>query len=814
MSIRNLAALFNPGTIALVGATPRPGSAGSLILRNLEEAGFPGSLFLVNPHHVRIGERTVYPDIAHLPAVADLAILAIPPSGAANAVAELGARGTRAAIIVVHGFTAAERQALLDAAKPHLLRLLGPDSVGVAVPARGLNAGLGHIAAAAGGLAFVTQSGAMASAILDWAEPRRVGFSHLIALGEMVDVDFGDLLDYLGDDPATRAILLYVEHLTAARKFMSAARAAARRKPVLVVKVGGRRAAVPHATTPLAALAMPDQVHDAAFRRAGMLRVRDMASLFDAAETLSSTGRQTGDRLAILANGGGPGDLAADMLEERGGRLALLSASTRARLTEILPAWGRSDNPIDLGGDADAERYRATLEILLGEPEIDAILAINCPTALHAPVDAARAVIALAQQARPEHAGRNLLVNWLGDHAAQPARALFAAAGIAVYDTPDSAIRGFMNRVNYHRNQSLLLETVPSRPHGLEIDREAGAAIVATALRRGPGALAPEDLAALLAVYGIPFAPDRPTSPVALQLLAGMVDDPLFGPVILFGHGGDAARALDDTTLEFPPLNLALARAQIARTRVRRLIDGSDGRPDIAIDALADILIRLGQLVADLAEIRYAEINPIVAEGSGAVALGARIDIAPATQPGAARLAIRPYPVELASDIRLRDGTPIHLRPIRPEDEPAIVALVQRMTPEDRRLRFFVPLRELTHQFAAKLTQIDYEREMALVALPADSGEILGVARFIADPDNVAAEFAVAVRSDLKGRGLGWMLMRRLIEVAKARGIGELVGTVLNENEAMLTLCRALGFSLRHNPREVGIVIASMPLRD
>jgi acetyltransferase len=887
LSIRNLDCLFKPQSVALIGATPRAGTVGDLILRNLRTAEFAGPLMLVNPTHGMIGGMPAYPDVKSLPNTPDLAIIATPPATVPALIAELGSRGTRAAVVITAGFGElgaegkALQQSILAAAKPYLLRIVGPNCIGVMVPGAHLNASFAHLTPPEGGIAFVSQSGAIVTALLDWAAPRDIGFSHIVSLGDMADVDFGDMLDYLGDDPKTRAILLYVEAVTSARKFMSAARAAARRKPVLVVKVGRFAQSQKAAASHTGALAGSDKVYDAAFRRAGMLRVRNMAELFEAAETLATTEPQQGDRLAILTNGGGPAVLATDELIERGGVLASLSPATVARLNDCLPRTWSHSNPIDMVGDADAARYRATLEAVLDDRDIDAALVINCPTAMQPPLDLARAVIDV-MAAHPLHfSGRNVFANWIGDHAAAPARKLFADAGIASYETPDAAIRGFMNRVDYRRNQELLLETVPAHAEGLAYDRRGAAALLKTALDAGREWLEPEEVASLFVAYAIPFVatriarnPDAAAAiaaaiakPVALkihspdithksdiggvalnlttpdevrnaalkmlsrvtaaapearldgfvvqemvtrtgalELLAGVTDDVLFGPVILFGQGGIAVEILDDTTIEFPPLNPNLARAQIARTRVSRLMRGYRNQPATNTDAVADVLIRLSQLVADHAAVTEIDINPLLADGAGTIGLDGRVRIRRPVKSAAARLAIRPYPDDLVGGARMRDGTPVVMRPIRPEDETAIINLARRMTAEDLRMRFFVAMKELTHQFAAKLTQIDYDREMALIVETQRGDEIWGVARFFADPDNVRAEFAVAVRSDLKGRGLGYALMTRLIDVARSREISELFGDVLSENDVMLRMCRGLGFKIESHPVEPGIV--------
>ena len=892
MSVRNLDKLLGPRSIALFGASPRRFSVGAVLARNLRRAGFAGPIMLVNPHHKRVAGAEVFPDVASLPSAPDLAVIATPPPTVPGLVAELGARGTRAAVVITAGFgelgEAGKRlqDAALAAAQPYLLRLVGPNCVGVMVPRIGLDATFSHIAALAGDLGFVSQSGAMITAVLDWAKPRGIGFSHVVSLGDMADVDFGDMLDYLAADPGTRAILLYVEAVTHARKFMSAARAAARSKPVLVVKTGRFAAGARAAHSHTGALAGSDAVYEAAFRRAGILRVDTMAELFDAVETLALTGRQEGDRLAILTNGGGPGVLATDALVAEGGRLASFAPPTLARLEAALPSTWSRGNPVDIIGDAPPERYAAALAALLDDPGTDAVLVLNVPTALASPVAAARAVADTCAAA--ERPAKNLYTAWLGEASARPARHILEAAHIPTYETPDGAVRGFMHRVRHHRAQELLLETPAARPDDFAPDAARASAVIAGALCRGGEWLDAEEVAAVLAAYGIPLpksrlvrdpqeaaeaaaaiggrvalkirspdlvhksdlggvvldldGPDTVRSeaaamrgrlekarpqiridgflvqemvrfPGAVELIVGILDDAVFGPVVLFGQGGTAVEVVRDTTLELPPLNEALARAQMARTRVWRLLEGYRGQPRAALDALARLLVRIGQLAAEQSAIRELDINPLLAGAKGIVALDARLRIA-AADAGADRLAIRPYPKDLEKNFVLRDGTRLFLRPIRPEDEPLLHELAANMSAEDLRMRFFAPIRGLTHRLAARLSQIDYDREMALVAFPEAGGPALGVARFSADPDNTRAEYAIGVRTDWKGRGLGYLLMTRLIEVARGRGLGELVGEVLRENAAMLQMARELGFSIARDPVDPSLVEVRKPLRE
>lgn len=895
MSIRNLDAIFAPRSIALIGASTRPNSVGAVLGRNLLRGGFTGPILPVHPREAAIEGVLAYRNVASLPVAPDLAVLATPPDTLPGLIAELGARGTRAAVVLTAGFGELEgnqghalQQAMLDAARPNLLRIVGPNCLGVMTPRAGVNATFAHLPAQDGEIAFVTQSGAMAVAVLDWAVPRKIGFSTLVSVGGMADVDFGDLLDFLALDGRTRAILLYVEAVTHARKFMSAARAAARMKPVIVVKTGrfaeGAKAAKSHT----GALAGADDVHDAAFRRAGMLRVWDMDELFDAAATLASLPAQRGDRLAILTNGGGPGVLATDAVIGMGGKLAALAPETLAQLDTVLPrTWSRG-NPVDIIGDADGARYAKALEALLGDPGVDALLIANCPTAIASSLDAAKAVIEALGRPAPAARKPNVLATWLGEETATAARRVLASARIPTYDTPERAVRAFMHLVRYRQNQDLLMETPRASAEDAP-DRNMARAAIERALAAGTEWLTSEDARAVAEAYRIPTvttlqakdaaeagaiaarirrpvalkirSPDivhksdiggvalnlenaervervaaemlarvgaaQPKAridgftvqemidrPASLELIAGLTDDPVFGPVVLFGHGGIAVEAIGDRALELPPLNLTLARAQMERTRVWRLMQGFRNRKPVAIDQVASALVRVGQIAADHPEIVELDLNPLLADADGVIALDVRVRVRPAKTTGDARLAIKPYPRALERTIAIRDGATLRLRPIRPEDEPALQDLVRSMTPEDRRMRFFAPLRDLSHEFAARLTQIDYDREMALIAQAPGDAAILGVARIAADPDNVRAEYAVAVRSDWKGRGLGYALMQAIIEVARRRGTQEIFGDVLAENRAMLAMSAGLGFTAKVIADQPEIVRVTLRLSD
>ncbi|HEU4852071.1 MAG TPA: bifunctional acetate--CoA ligase family protein/GNAT family N-acetyltransferase [Telluria sp.] len=877
MSIRNLQYLFDPHSVAVIGASERPHSVGETVMRNMIEAKYAGQLLPVNPKYSAIAGFQAYANVAALPLVPDLAVICTPPATVPGIIAELGARGTRAAVVITSGLSAltdshgrSMKQLMLDAARPHLLRVLGPNCVGLLIPRIGLNASFAHTGAMRGKIAFVSQSGALVTGMLDWANSRGIGFSKFVSLGDGADVDFGDMLDYLASDGETSAILLYIEDIRHARKFMSAARAAARSKPVIVVKAGRAPEAAKAAASHTGALAGSDDVYDAAIRRAGMVRVFSTTELFGTVETLAHSRPLAGDRLAIMTNGGGPGVMATDALIDRNGRLAALSADTLRQLGTLLPSTWSHANPVDIIGDAPVERYLRTMEVLLHEPQADAILFIHAPTAVVPSADIAAALAPLAAQA-----SRNVIACWLGGDAVAQARRIFSDAGIPGYDTPEDAVASFMQIVQYRRNQDLLMQVPPASPAGAVPDHARARGIIAAALAEGREMLSEAEAKGLLAAYGIPtvatcvadtveqavlhageigfpvalkiLSPDithksdvggvaldldtpdavaaaaaamlkrlaelQPLArlrgftvqamarrPQSHELIVGVTTDPVFGPVILFGQGGIAVEVMADHAVALPPLNMVLARDLVSRTRVSRLLAGYRGRPPADLDAICDTLIRVSHLVTDLAEVAELDINPLLADSRGVVALDARVRLvaqAPGTS-GIDRLAIRPYPEELEEWITWQ-GQPILLRPIRPEDGPEHIAFFNALDPEDVRYRMFVRVRELQPSQLARFTQIDYDREMAFIAARqrADgSFETLAVARAIADPDNQVADFAVTVRSDIKGQGLGPILMRKLIDYCRDRGIRQLAGEALAHNTRMLQLARRMGFDL------------------
>ena len=874
MSTFNLDKLFNPKSVAVIGASNRPGAVGSLVMKNMLQGGFDGPIMPVNPRRQSVSGVLTYASVADLPITPDAAIICTPPQTVPGLIKELGERGTQAAIVLTAGLTREtddEGRTLQDVmaahAKAYNLRILGPNCLGLLVPGIGLNASFSHLPALPGKIAFVSQSGALCTAVLDWARTNDIGFSHFISMGDTVDVDFGNVIDYLGSDPHTRAILLYIESIKERRNFMSAARSAARNKPILVIKSGrvaeGAQAAASHT----GALAGSDDVYDAAINRAGMLRVDSIDELFAASETLSRSRTLSGERLAIMTNGGGAGVLAVDSLIKGGGKLAALDQDTIDKLDAKLPdTWSRA-NPVDIIGDAPGERYSHTLDVLCQAKEVDAILVMHCPTATASSTEAAQAIIDTAKDHKA-----NILTTWIGGEVVAEARQMFRDAGIATYATPEAAVQAFMHMVRYRRNQDLLTQTPPSAPTEFTPNTVFVKDMVKTVFADGRDMMSEAEAKSVLAAYGIPTVrteivttPDEAAKkadeigyPVALKILSrdishksdsggvrlflesaeavkseaeamlekigkafpeallegftvqqmavrpgaheliiGSAYDNIFGPTMLFGHGGTAVEVIDDSAVALPPLNMSLAEEMISRTRISKLLQGYRDRPAVDMDAVKMSLMQVSQLIVDFPEIAELDINPLFADEKGVLAVDARIRVQKRPADEETRLAIRPYPKQLEEDFDLVDGRPTLLRPIRPEDEPAHYDFISKLTPEDIRFRFFGTVRQLPHSEMARLTQINYDREMAFIASAVkDDGsyETLGVVRTNTDPNNERAEFAIVVRSDLHELGLGSKLLDKMIGYCRDRGTDWMVGQVLEDNRLMMQLAESKGF--------------------
>lgn len=874
MSTYRLQHMLAPRSMALIGASPRENSLGHVVLANLRQAGFPGPIGLVNPRYSDIGGTPCVASIAALDAPPDLIVVVTPPQTIPALVREAGEAGVAAAIILTAGLghgpgsLAAESERI---ARQSGLRLLGPNCLGLIAPHARLNASFAARMPEAGDLAVISQSGAIAAALSEWGIENRAGFSALVSIGDQIDVDIADLLDHFALDARTRAILLYVESITNARKFMSAARAAARTKPIVVIKAGRHSEGARAAATHTGALAGSDAVYQAAFRRAGLLRVFDLAELFDAAETLSHVRTLRGKRLAILTNGGGLGVLAIDRLSDLGGQAAALSEAAVARMDAALPpTWSRA-NPVDVIGDAGPDRYAAALEALLADPLNDAVLVMNIPTAMASPRAIAETVAAVATARRSRQIEpKPIFASWVGG--AREIADVFDRAGIPNFATEAEAVRGFMHLARYHEAMTSLMETPPSLPETFKPDRAAARAIVGRVLAEGRRWLDPLEAAALFDAYAIPVTPTfhaadaasavqaaapffaqggkvalkirsrdivhksdvggvrlglgnaddlaraaddilanaarlRPDAHVdgfivqpmiqrkfARELIVGIATDPVFGPVILFGRGGVAVEVIDDKALALPPLDLKLATDLIDQTRVARILSAYRDVPAARREDIALTLVKIAQMAADIPEIDELDVNPLLADDTGVLALDARVAVsAKSVEAGQSHLAIRPYPSEWERMLTPAPGWSVLARPVRPEDEPLFSTFFSHVSAEDLRLRFFAPVKDLSHPFIARLTQIDYARSMAFVAIDQATGELVGVVRLHADANHEAAEYAILVRSDLKRRGLGWRLMELMLDYARADGLARVYGEVLRDNASMLRMCQELG---------------------
>jgi acetyltransferase len=890
VTIRNLHHAFAPGSIAVIGASYRPGSVGTTVLENILKGGFAGDIWAVNPKYTELNGRPCYAAVKDLPAVPDLAVIMTPANTVPGLISDLGAKGTRAAVVLSAGLTERNglRQKILDAARPHLLRIIGPNGIGLMLPHAKLNAGFFHMAAAPGDTAVLSQSGAIAASLIDWAADNGVGFSQIVSLGDMADVDVADCLDLLAGDAKTRAIVLYLESIPSPRKFMSAARAAARAKPVIAIKPGRHAEAAKAAATHTGALSGADRVVDAALRRAGILRINELSELFDATETIARFAPLERAHVGIVTNGGGAGVLAVDRLEDFGAKLADLSTDTLATLDRTLPAnWSRA-NPVDIIGDATPERYRTAITAVAADPSVDVVLVMNCPTGIASSPDAAAAVASLANEGVIR--GKPVLSCWLGGATAREGRRLLRSSGIPSYETPAAAAAAVDYLTRWSRVQKAL-QRVPAAATGASVDRGAALSVFRQVASENRRVLTEPEAKAVAKAYGIPVPETvvarsvadvgnaaerllRDSPKIAIKLLSksvshksdvggvvlniettkgardaaltierhlrqhvpgasidgfaiqpmiersqaqelimGIGHDAIFGPIILFGTGGIAVEVIDDTAIALPPLDDVLAGSLIDRTQVGRLLAGFRGRKPADRASIIRALNALSQLIIDFPCIVAADINPLLAGSEGVIALDARFEIDPESVnlPGPnPALIIRPYPAEWARDIVARDRT-YHVRPIQPADVDLYPDFFERMDKEDMRLRFFNLSKHFSDKLLIRLTQLDYDREMAFVALDCD-GNLCGVARFFADPDHETAEYALLVRSDLKGQGLGWAMLRHLLDYARADGLERIDGVVLSENSGMLKMCREFGFQLAVDQNDLGIVKVSLDL--
>ncbi len=879
MGIWNLDKLFHPEAIAVIGASEQPGRIGTALMGNLIRGGFTGRLLPVNPKYPQIMGLPVASSVGQLDAVVDLALVAVPIHQVPEVIEQCAAVRIKTAIVISSGGKEIGESGLMieeriqKAAMAGGIRILGPNCLGVMVPGSKLNASFTADMPNAGNLAFVSQSGGICTAILDMSFQAGIGFSHFVSIGSMLDIDFGDMIDYLGRDPAAKSILLYVEQLSNIRKFMSAARAVSRIKPIIVLKAGSSTAGAKVASSHTGALAGEDAIYDAAFRRAGVIRVGTIEELFDSAELTAKQPRPTGPHLVVMTNGGGPGVMAVDALARHGLEPAVLGAASLGALNEILPPHWSRQNPVDILGDATVDRYGQVMEILSREGDLHGLMVIFLPQALTDPLSVAKELVQHLK-GRPFP----IFAVWMGGRDVAGAVQFLNDAGIATYATPERAVHAFATLVQHTRNLELLKEIPPRSQRQLFFDRAKAKEIVASSDCLEGGFLSELRSKELLSAYGIHVNPTGTADsseaavsmaeelgwPVTLkvlspdithkteaggvhldlrdggevraayagimagakhfnenariegvtvqpylarpdfELLLGIKRDVLFGPVLVFGSGGVYTELIGDRALGLPPLNGQLIRRLVEETRIAKILTGYRNRVAVDMVALQTMLLQLSQLAIDIPEIAELDMNPVLVKNGIPVVVDARIllRLSPLSSP--LHLAISPYPVQYEVCTTTRSGLRLAIRPIQPEDAELFVELFKTLSPTSVYYRFFRHMKSLTPELLAMLTQVDYDRHLALVALDlsASPEKMLGVARVIADPDLSHTEFSIMVGDPWQGQGVGAALLLHLLRAAKKQGVEKVWGTVLRENTQMQHLGKKAGFTMKFNSEE------------
>ncbi len=895
MDFGTLDKIFRPQRVALIGVSPNPNSVGGKVLANLIGGGYKGVVYPVNPTSEAVMGIPCYPDVASLPRTPDLGIICAAAAQVPALVRSCGEAGILGIIIISAGFkeVGPEGRALEDAVRAEAgrfegMRIIGPNCLGIISPRHSLNASFAGAMPKAGHVAFISQSGALCTSVLDWALEEKVGFSHFVSIGNTMDVDFGDLIDYLGEDEETKSIILYVESISGARKFMTAARAFARTKPIVAYKAGRFPESAAVAASHTGALAGEDAVYDAAFQRMGLARVFDIGQIFDCAELVGRHKVPQGPRLAVLTNAGGPGVMASDALIAAGGTLAKLQDETMRQLNENLPPQWSRRNPVDVLGDAKSKLMAKAGGLVLADPGVDAMLVIVTPQAMTNPSAIAREMSAIAAGTP-----KPVLAAWLGGGAMREGIRILNEAGVPTYATPEQAVNAFMTLVSYARNLTILYETPKDIPVDFPVDRarvrEKFAPVFA-----GSGPILSEDVSKdLAALYGIPVTRPEPARtpeeavaaaerigyPVVVKILSpdithksdvggvaldledadmvraafhgmmkavgermprariegvtvqrmidtrdgvemilGIKKDPTFGTVIMAGMGGTAAELLGDRAIGFPPLNERLARRMLEELKTWPLLQGYRGRPAADIPKLVEVLVRLSYLAADFPEVKELDINPLLALREGAVALDARVVIDKEAvgrpQKPYGHLALRPYPEEFVRPARMKDGTAITLRPIKPEDEPMWLALLGSCSKESIYSRFRYFFFWQSHEVASRYCYIDYDRELAIVA-EAGEGEsrrFLGVGRLVAEPGRSAAEYAVLVQDSWQDKGLGGLLTDYCLEIAGQWGVKKVTAITTSDNPRMIAVFEKRGFHVIRD-LESSLVEVSLELK-
>jgi acetyltransferase len=878
---------FAPKTVAVIGATETPLSVGRTVIWNLISNQFGGTVFPVNPHRQSVLGVTAYKSVATVPAPVDLAVVVTPAATVPGVIRECVDAGVKGAIIISAGFkefgvsgVELEQQVLTEARRGSI-RIIGPNCLGVMSPISGLNATFARGVARPGNVGFISQSGALCTAILDWSLQESVGFSAFVSIGSMLDVGYGDLIDYLGDDRHTKSIVIYMESIGDPRSFLSAAREVALTKPIIIIKAGRTEAASQAAASHTGAMTGSDEVLDAAFRRCGVLRVTSISDLFYMAEVLSKQPRPRGPRLAILTNAGGPGVLATDALISEGGELAELSDETIEQLNRILPPHWSRHNPVDILGDADADRYAKATDIVSKDPNNDGVLVVLAPQAIADPTLTADKLKVYAHLNN-----KPFLASWMGGADVKAGEEIFNRTGIPAFSYPDTAARAFNYMWRYSYNLRGLYETPIASDNAAEKepDRIKVAAILNTARQSNRTVLTEVESKEIVAAYGIPVVPTRLADdeatavkqanaigyPVVLkiysqtithktdvggvqlnltdensvrnafqtikrsvsekagaehfqgvtvqkmvrtdgyELIIGSSLDPQFGPILLFGSGGQLVEVYKDKALALPPLNTTLARRMMEQTRICTALTGVRGRKAVDVASLERLLVAFSNLVVENPRIKEIDINPLLVSADDMIALDARVilhgnEIPDSDLPATA---VRPYPVKYISSAKLKNGEGVTVRPIRAEDETAMIAFHKTLSELSVYYRYFSPLKlnqRLDHERLSRICFIDYDRQIALAVERKDSdgkSEIIGVGRLIKMRNGREGEFAILISDGYQRQGLGTILLSMLLQIGRDEKLDRVFGTIMNDNKGMQKICQNLGFALHYSIRE------------
>ncbi|GAB4261445.1 MAG: GNAT family N-acetyltransferase [Methylomicrobium sp.] len=887
-----LSRFFTPKTVAIIGASERVESVGHRILVNMQEAGFSGGLYPVNNKRKEILGLKAYPTIDAIPDKVELAVIATPAPTVPALVRQCGEKGVDSIVIITAGFAELGtegkhlQQEVLDIAHRYGIRIVGPNCLGIIRPSGHLNATFGSGVIKDGNLALLSQSGAVCTAILDWAQSQDIGFSTVVSMGGAADVDFGEVLDYLALDSKTTGILMYVEGIRDARRFLSGLKAAARLKPVILIKSGRHESGSKAAMSHTGAMVGGDDVFDAAIERAGVVRAYSIAQLFSAARVLANNYVVKQNRLAIITNAGGPGVMSTDRAEEVGVVMAQLSAASIDALNKVLPVHWSHANPIDILGDATPERYKAALDICLNDDNIDGVLCILTPQAMTNPTQVAELVIEASKTTR-----KPVLASWTGGNRVQEGRERFDNSTVAHFSTPEVAVDAFSFLAQYTQNQ-ILLKQIPSPETEMVMpDIDGARLIIERVLAENREILTTQESKAILAAFKIPVSqtikvgnskeamiaaetmgfpvvlkvnmsefshksdiggvrlnigsakdvshhfqemealikqkyPDIKTVSMTVEpmhkafngreLMIGVIRDPVFGPAISFGLGGTMVEILHDKAVALPPLNEYMVEKMIAKTKAAKYLRAFRQLPPANMKALVNTLLNVSIMVSELPEILELDINPLIVDDRGVMAVDARIRACVSHQLSPySHMTIHPYPHELIQHYQLPNGMNICIRPIRPEDAEMEKDFVHKLSERTKYFRFMQALQELTQDMVVRFTQIDYDREMAFIAVTEDGGlpTELGVGRYMVNPDGHSVEFALVVADDYHGMGIGSRLMKTLMQAAKYKGISFFEGEVLSINKPMLSLVKKLGFTIEPIPGDSEVVRVLKDLR-